>query len=231
MNASENHEGDINFDLGGSPGRAGFRVTEACKFAAGPIELEFFLEITGPISMFLLITSDWMRGRPGGFTIEATFAGTRLEDPCAQVSDQGGPAGVVEIAANRPWRQPMVLNEFVRLETVLNQLEPGDSGPLKISCQRPLPLALSEEDALGPSAPVRLIKVGLDLTLSRDDARLVAFVDRLIEDVVAGPRDRRERPLRHLLALRAPVAKARWKILAGHPDPAVAERVQQALLN
>ena len=141
----------------------------------------------------------------------------------------GGPAGVIEIAAGRPWRQPLLLNQFVRLEAVVELLKPGASGPLLIACKRPLPLAASEQAALAQSRDAPLVEARLSLELRRDDAQLAALVDQLIAEVRHRPRDRGERPLELLLTLRASVAVDRWRTLIDHPDPAVAERVRQSL--
>jgi hypothetical protein len=219
----------VDLDAGGSRARAGFRFGETSDVAGCPIEVEFFVEATGPQVRYLLVTGDRMRHRPGGFQFAASFEGKALDDPYGAVPDMGGPGGVVEVGALRPWRQPLILNQFIRLEAVTGLLPPGASGRLRVECGRTIRLAASKEEALASGGGAPLVKVTLGLKLFRDDARLAALVERLIEQVRDGPPDQRERPLALLLALRAPVAVERWRTLENHPDPLVARRVQIAL--
>lgn len=209
--------------------RSGFRVAAASEFAGGPIELEYFAEISGDSSLYLLITGDRMRRSPGGFSFDATLAGVPLTDPFPNVPDMGGPASVIEIAASRPWRQPLILNEFARLEDTLNLLEPGASGQLMVACRRRLPLAAHKGAAFVPQSDTPIVEVQLALELRRNDSQLAALVEQLIAEVRDGPPEQRERPLALLLSLRAPIAVDRWRTLVNHPDPLVAERVKEAL--
>jgi len=222
-------EGVVDLVFGEAPVSAGFRITNACELAGGPIELEFFVEISGGGSRYLLIPADRMRCRAGEFSFFATFADVPLADPFANLPYMGGPAGVVEIAADRPWRQPLILNQFVRLEAALCLLEPGAQGQLVVVCRRTLPLAADQNAALARESHAPLVEVQLALELRRDDAGLAALVEQLIAEVRHGPREQRERPLSLLLTLRAPAAIDRWRTLMNHADPAVAERVRQAL--
>jgi hypothetical protein len=222
-------ENAIDLAFGEAQVRAGFHIAEASEFAGGPIELEFFAETVGAGSCFLLVTGDRMRRRPGNFFFDAVFAGASLTDPFASVPDMGGPAGVVEIAAGCPWRQRLILNEFVRLEDTLGLLEPGASGQLVITCRRTLPLAADEQAALTPASDAPLVEVQLALDLRRDDTQLAALAKQLIAEVRDGPREKRERQLALLLSLRARIAVDRWRTLVNHPDPLVVERVKEAL--
>jgi hypothetical protein len=219
----------VDLDAGGSRARAGFRFTDASDVAGGPIEVEFFVEVTDPRVRYLLVTGDRMRQRPGGFQFVASFEGTALDDPYGAVPDMGGPAGVVEVGASRPWRQPLILNQFIRLEAVTGLLPPGASGRLKVECRRPVRLAAGRDEALASTAKATLVEVTLGLKLVRDDARLAVLVKQLIAQVRDGPRDRRESALALLVTLRAPMAVEQWRVLENHPDPLVARRVQSAL--
>jgi hypothetical protein len=229
MTNTEPHQGAVDHVFGEVQVHAGFRITDASELAGGPIEIEFFAEITGRGSRFLFITADRMRYRPGDFSFAATFAGVPLADPFANLPDIGGPGGVIEIAAGRLLRQPLILNEFVRLEAAVDLLEPGASGQLVVACRRPLPLAADEVAALALESDAPIVEVPLALELHRDDARLAALVEQLIAEVRHGPREQRERPLGLLLSLRAPAAVERWHTLVNHPDPLVFERVRQTL--
>jgi hypothetical protein len=209
--------------------RAGFRITYASEVAGGPIELEFFTEITGHGPRYLFISADRMRHRPSEFSFNATFADVPLADPLAGVPNMGGPAGVVEIADGRPWRQLLILNQFVCLEDTLRLLEPGISGQLIVICRRMLSLAADEQAALRPAHNAPLVEEKLAIELRRDDAQLAVLVERLIAEVRDGPPEKRERPLALLLSLRAPMAVDRWRTLVNDADPLVSERVRQSL--
>lgn len=221
----------VDLVFGDAQVRAGFRIASASLFAGGPIEIEFFAEIIGGGPRYLQIAADRMRLRPAGFSFAATFAGLPLADPVANLPYMGGPAGVVEIAADHPWRQLIVLNEFVRLETALDLLEPGASGQLVVDCARALPLAADKQMALKSASDAPVVEVRLAFDLRRDDARLAALVEQLIAEVLHGPVEQRERPLQLLLALRAPAAIDQWRSLVDHDDPLVAERARQSLGN
>jgi hypothetical protein len=224
----------LTVDFDGTPIDSGFRVAYSSGLAGGPVELEFSVEITGPGTWYLLISADRMRHRPHGFTFTATFATAAFEDvpltdPMASLPNFGGPAGVVAITAGQPWRQLLLLNNFVRLEMTLDLLAPGAEGQLIVHCQRALPLARSEDAALMVTDAAPTVTTQLSLTLRRDDAELVALVEELLAAVQDGPAAQRERPLARLLSLRTPLAVTRWRTLRDHPDPLVAERVRQTL--
>jgi len=210
-------EAATELTLGKARCRAGFRTADAKAIAGGPIELTFFVELIGGGTCRLFVTGDRMRQRPGGFAFSTTLAGMTIDDPSAHLPDMGGPAGHVDITADRPWHQPLILNQFARLEAGLEILQPGEAGTLQLRCRR-----LPASDA--PS-----IEVPLTLALRRDDARLAALVGQLIETVNHGPSERRLPALEVLLSLRARPAVALWRSLASSPDAAVAARVRQAL--
>ncbi|MEA2943322.1 MAG: hypothetical protein QOD09_3851 [Bradyrhizobium sp.] len=222
-------ENAVELEFGDARVRSGFRFTEASELAGGPVELEFFVELIGSGSRYLLVAADRMRRRPSDVSFAATFAGVPLADPGKNVPDMGGPAGVVEIAAGRPWRQPLILNQFIGLEAVLDMLEPGGSGPLTAACRRPLPLAIDEAGALAPAPGAPIVEVQLTLKLRRDDAALGILIDQLVAQIRDGAPEQRPKRLDLLLALRAPAAVNRWRALVNHPDPAVAQRVRQSL--
>ncbi len=222
-------EGVVGVAIGEDQFRAGFRIAYASEFAGGPIEVEFFAETTGNRSYFLLSMGDRMRHRARNFAFTATFVGVPLSDPFAHLSDIGGPGGIIEIAVGRPLVQPLVLNEFVRLEDTLDLLQPGASGQLVVNCRRPLPLVTNREAVFAQPGDAPLVAVQLAIELRRDDAQLDALVEQLMADVRYGPPEQRERPLRLLLSLRAPAAIDRWRTLVDHLDPLVFERVRQSL--
>jgi hypothetical protein len=223
----DQRNGAVESSLGEVPVRAGFHIENAGSLAGGPIEIEFRVELLGPGSCYLLVPADRMRQRPDRFSFSATFEGVPLDDPCARFPYMGGPAGVIEISAQQPWRQPLILNQFVRLEKTIDLLEPGGSGRLDVVCRRPLPLAPGKEAAL-VAGDGYSVEVPLSLGLHRDDEQLTALVRDLISQVRYGPREKREGPLSLLLTLRAPLAVDLWRSLLNHSDPVVVERVRRA---
>jgi hypothetical protein len=204
--------------------RAGFRMVPGELLAGGPVELEFFVESLGLRPLRLAVTSDRTRQRPGGFSFAATFEDSPLEDPMAMAQYMGGPAGIVQVSSDSPWQQPLVLNQFLRLEHTPGRIPQGARGRMKLACRRPLALAATEAAALLPGdAPV--VAVNLSFDLRRDDAALAALAARLFDAVMEGPPASRERPLVLLLSMRT-AARPQIDALAHHPDPAVARRTQ-----
>jgi hypothetical protein len=223
----ERREGAAELAADGIRVQAGFRVTTAGPLAGGPVELQFFVQSPGPVPLRLVVSGDRARQRPGKFSFEATFEGVPLEDPMAGLVDVGGPAGVVAVSADRPWQQPLVLNEFVRLERAPTHIAAGASGRLTLRCRRAMALAATDAAAFA-SRPPRVVLIDLAVDLRRDDAELAALTGRLLDEVVNGPPAARERPLALLLSLRS-IAHAQIEALTGHPDPVVAARANQAL--
>jgi hypothetical protein len=207
--------------------RAGFRVVTTETLAGGPVELEFFVENLGSSSLHLAVSGDRVRQRPGQFSFAAKFAGFPLEDPMASTPYQGGPEGVVQVSRDTPWHQPLVLNQFIRLEHTLPRLAQCATGRLDLACHRPLVLAADHDDALKENnAPT--LAVDLAFTLARHDDVLEALVARLFAEVMEGPPAQRERPLALLLSLRS-LAQPQIEALTRHPDSPVAGRARHAL--
>ena len=213
----------------GVPVRAGFRILQAGALAGGPIELEFFVEVRGDAVRYLSLSGDRMRLRPADFSFTAAFAGVPLADPCEGLPDYGGLGWVADVAPDHPLRFWLVLNEYVRLEAVLDLLPPGAAGLLSVVCRRPLRLGADVDAAMAARGEPVLVEVELGIELRRDDAALDELVARLVAEVRDGPPTLRERPLSILLALRGPAAVARWRALVTHPDALVADRVRQTL--
>jgi hypothetical protein len=206
--------------------RAGFRVVTGELLAGGPIELEFFVESLGSRTLQLAVAGDRMRQRPGQFSFAATFEGSPLEDPIAAVPYMGGPEGVVQVTTDSPWYQPVVLNQFIRLEDT-PRLVSGAIGRLGLACCRPLALTATAAAALShEGAPVLAVDLALDLR--RDDEALAVLVARLVDEIMRGPLAARERPLALLLSMRS-AAHAEIDALTRHSDPSVANRARQAL--
>jgi hypothetical protein len=175
----------------------------------------------------LAVSGDRSRQRPGQFTFAATFEGSSLEDPMASAPYLGGPEGVVQVSTGSPWHQPLILNQFVRLEETPGRLVQGATGRLDLTCRKSLPLAATTDAALlHDGTPVVAVHLALDLR--RDDAALAALIARLFDEIMQGPPTSRERPLGLLLSMRS-VARAQIDPLTRHQDPSVASRARQAL--
>jgi hypothetical protein len=229
MNARppELREGAVNLAAGDISVRAGFRVVTGELLAGGPVELAFFVESLGLCPLQLAVSGDRMRQRPGQFSFAAMFEGSPLGDPMAAVPYMGGPEGVVEISTRSPWDQPLLLNQFIRLEHTLGRLVQGATGRIDLACRRPLPLAATDAAALSlDGAPIAVVDLAFDLR--RDDAALAALVARAFDEVMQGPLALRERSLALLLSMRT-VAHAQIDALTRHPDPSVAGRARHAI--
>jgi len=216
-------EGTVNLSVQASKVLTGFRVITAELLAGAPLEIKFFVENLGPLPLKMAVSGDSLRQRPGQFRFTASFNGLSLEDdPLTDEPYPGGPAGLVRLSIDQPWNQTLILNQFVRLEQTIGQLEQGASGRLDLSCRRPLALAATDTGALSDNAAV-FIAVNLNLDLRRDDAALAALAARLLDEVLHMPQALRERPLSLLLSMRS-AARTQIEALSHHPDASVAAR-------
>ena len=206
---------------------AGFRLVTPEPLAGGPIELEFFVESVGPSALQLAVGGDRARQRPGQVSFEAELGGSSLGDPLADVPDVGGPLGVVQVTAESPFSQRLVLNEFVRLEDTIALMAPGGSARMRVHCHRPIVLAAASNAALA-LRDASNVEVTLAFMLRRDDAELAALADELKDAVLHGPAAERERPFGLLLSMRTP-ARAQIETLTRQTDQAVADRARRAL--
>ncbi|MGF6756247.1 hypothetical protein [Paraburkholderia sp. GAS42] len=223
----ERRDGAVNLAVNDIRVHAGFRVVTEDLLAGGPIELEFFAESWGSTALQLAVSGDRMTQRPGQFRFAALFEGTQLKDPMARMPVLGGPVGVVQVTPERAWCQTLILNQFVRLEDTIGQLEHGAAGRLDLACHRPLVPAATEAEALSTDG-ARIVAVDLAVALRRDDAALTALATGLFGEVMQNPAASRERPLALLLAMRSG-ARDQIDALARHPETAVAERAQRVL--
>ncbi len=221
----ELHEGAVDLAADDLRVSAGFRVVTGELLAGGPVELEFFVKSLGLRPLQLAVSGDRMRQRPGQFSFAAMFEGSSLADPMAASPYMGGPLGVVQVSTDRPWHQPLVLNQFIRLEDTPGRLVQGAAGRLDLACRRPLSLAATDAAALAQDG-AQVVAVDLALDLRRDDTALAALVARLFDEVMHGPLALRERPLALLLSMRT-AAHAQIDALTRHPDPSVANRARQ----
>jgi hypothetical protein len=221
----------VELGSGDLTARVGFRVAHNSGLAGGPVELEFQVSVAGARPLALLVSGDRARRRPGDFVFTARIGDHVLTDPLAALPDLGGPAGVLEVATGAPYRQTLLLNDFVTLESTRDDLAPGETGRVVVTCVRAVPLAPDEESLFAPEVESPLAEVVLSVDLRRDDPDLVELVDDHLAQVVDGPVEHRERSLGILLALRSPVAVERWRVLADHPDEAVSERARWSLLH
>lgn len=208
--------------------RAGFCRPATELVAGGPLQLKFFAEASQPI--LLAVAADRVRLRPDFFHFSATLDGVEIHDPFpSSTTYLGGPGGTIQIRPDASWNQWLIVNQYLRLERALEVLGVESAvGRLELRGGRPLPLTSKAADAFRRDG-VPQIDVTMTIPIRRDDTRLAALVNELIERVRQGPPEQREEPLSLVLALRAPMAVELWKTLVDHSDPTVAERVHQAL--
>ncbi len=216
----EKREGSVGVATEDISARASFRVVTSDLLAGGPVELEFLLENLKTTPFQITVSGDRARSRPGQFSFAASFEGIVLEDPAVGMPYLGGPAGIVEVSIDKPWRQPLLLNEFLRLERTVEQLKPGAVGRLDLTCHRPIDLLSGGEESI--------LTINLAFLLRRDDAALAALVSDLYHKIMQGPPSLRERSITLLLSLRS-AAHDQIEALSRHADAAIAERAQANL--
>jgi hypothetical protein len=144
------------------------------------------------------------------------------------VPNLGGPLAVVAVTRETPWRQVLLLNEYVRLEDTMAKLRPGASAQLRLRCERSIVLATTGAAALvgdGTSS----VEVDLAFGLRRADAELAGLAARLLDAVLRGPITDRERPLSQLLSMRG-AARPQIEALTKYGDRVVADRARQVAL-
>jgi hypothetical protein len=223
----ERRQATVRLAAGDVRVKAGFRLVTEDPLAGGPIELEFLAESIGSTPLQLAVGGDMARQRPGQFSFTGELDGLSLADPQTGVSDLGGPLGVVAVTRQAPWRQPLVLNDFLRLEDTAAKIAQGGSARLRLRCQRPIVLAATSAAALvGDGA--KSIEVSLAFDLRRADKELADLAARLLDAVLHGPVSEREHPLALLLSMRGS-ALPQIKALTRHSDQAVAERARVGL--
>ncbi len=227
----EQLEGSVELHAWRFEAVGGFHVASSNRIAGGPIELEFSISVLGKRSrpLCLMVGGDRARRRLRGVGCAATFDGVALKDPYGDLPFTGGPVSALEIPTGESRSQRFLLNDFLALEKTRELLEPGAAGQLFLTCRRAVPLAFNKELVFDPKTKVEVVEVELALELRRDDDALVALVEELIRQVRNGPAETRSQTVSTLLSLRAPPAKERWRTLADHPDPGIAERVRSAL--
>jgi hypothetical protein len=197
------------------------RVSYSSGLVGGPIELESSIALANA-PLFLRLSGD-----RDSWRITGAIDGVALADPYPGYF-YSGPVYVGAVAAGEPRVETAELADYVALEDALDFVAEGRPSSLALDVSRHLGVGPTEE--LAWSAPAaELFREPLSISLRRDDAALAALVDRLVDEVRSGPREKREVPLRRLLGLRAPLAVERWRGLAAHPDPLVAERVRSIL--
>ena len=229
MTTASRHSAPVNLVFGEIELRISFHMPQASSLAGGPIEIEFCAELIRPDSVHLRLEADRVRGRESEFEFTATFAGVTIEDPAALLPDMGGITSVAEIIAGDRWRERIILNEFVRLEETVKLLEPDTSGELVVTCRRRISVAIEQNAALALPDIGPTVEATLVVDLRRDDAALVALVEKMLRELLESPAEERERPLRLLLGLRAPAAVERWSTLVNHGDRYIADRAGESL--
>ena len=205
--------------------RTGFRVLTENPLVGGPIELEFFIEPVESASLFLSVAGDSNRQRPGQFEFTATLDGEEVPDPLADIPSVGGPVGVVPVTDETPWRQPLVLNQFLALDTCQQRLADGESARLNVTCRRALTLG-ADQTAVLTGKDWQNTSIDLALTICRDDAALAKLIDVLMDEVTSGTAATRLHPFELLLSLRS-VAREQLTELAEFSDSSIANRAKQ----
>jgi hypothetical protein len=208
--------------------RASLHAVEPSPLAGGPIELELTVEAPAEGAIYVMFSGDRMRMRSGDLAFAASCGGAVLADPKGDLPNLGGPSTLVAVRPGTPHRRTLLLNDFVRLEDALDVVPPDTSAELFVTCVWSPRLAADERASSGLGDPLR-VEMSVTLAIRRDDDALVALVDRLVDHVFHGEPGVRVRSLELVSSLRAPIAVARWRALAAHPDASVGASVAPAL--
>ncbi|MET0399945.1 MAG: hypothetical protein ABW277_24360, partial [Longimicrobiaceae bacterium] len=174
-------EHSVRVEHAGRSARAVLRVP-ASAVAGAPVEASLVFENLSDAPLFLAVGASRVTLRPDGLTMEAELrpesgGPLALADPFSGAVELGGPAGVVKVEPGTEWPQPLLLNEFVRLENARDALAPGGRGALRVRVRRPLPLASGEAEAFRSDPGVPVADLAVEVALVRDDAALAAAVD------------------------------------------------------
>jgi len=200
--------------------RTGFRITPGELLAGGPIELEFLLENLAEKPFDLDLAGDRMRQRPGQLIFDARFEGELIDDPMKGTTWLGGPSTVVKVQYGKPWRQPILLNQFVRLEQIPKKISSNlAKGQMSLVCERLIPLSPEHQ---------KPITIQLSFTLYRNDQALDLLTTNLYNEIINGPVTGREHALSLLLSLRS-MASQQIKLLANHPEITISNRAKNSL--
>jgi hypothetical protein len=206
---------------------AGFRLADTEILAGAPLTAEFFVRNSGLEAAYVGVGGDRARGRLDFFSFRARLEGSPLSDPASKSGYFGGPVGLVTVVPGDTYEEPVLLNQFVRLEDAVARLGAGGHGELQLICERRLPCGTSEAAALDiQTAPV--VEVRLTATLRRDDSALLRTLDDLAATALHGPVEQREPALAALFASRA-LAREQLLRVAAHADARIAERARGVL--
>jgi hypothetical protein len=208
--------------VGSVPLEIGFRAVTPKIIAGGPVEIEAFVINNSESPLKLFISADRLRLRPAQYSFEAYFEDILIDDPMSDVPFMGGPECNAIVSAENPWRQLILLNEYVSLENLLHLMLNGTTGVMNLSCNYSLKYASTANDNLYQNEKV--IQLKLSLKIHRDDEQLKKLSKKLYNDCLQKPLNTHSLSL--LLSLRS-AATDLIKKLIKHPNTEVAN---QALL-
>jgi hypothetical protein len=225
--SQECREGSTEIEAAGTVVRAAFRIVTDEPIAGGPIEIELIVENQSSTPLNLSVSGDRARKRFGQYEFEAAFAGHALRDPMANMPDMGGPLSVAQLSNERPWRQALILNDYVALEETLEHIGNGEAGRLNLTCRRPMSLSPDPSEAMRAEKPP-VVAIDLAIDLNRDDQILSQLVASLFEAVNEVDPATRLHSLNLLLSLRS-VARDQIAELAKSEIESTAIRASQVL--
>jgi len=194
--------------------------------AGAPLTVRCEIEPEDGAALFLLVSGDSATGRPAGVSFGAQGAGVELVDPARDAVNIGGPAGAVPLAAGQPFSQELLVNQFLTLERLADEIPEGSTATVTLVLRRELQIGRDQAGAM--RAPAQAAEVELELGFRGDPGELRRIADRLADEVAADTAPgsvAREQALTTLLALRTPHAAERLAELRDHPDEGVRARV------
>lgn len=199
-----------------------FKIVNLPVIAGGPVEIETSIVGEDSHRLKIFIDADSMRSRVALYVFNASFNKKTLTDPMAGIPNTGGPEAAFVVSAKTPWRQVIILNDYLRLEDTLEMIEPGESGIMDINCDFSLrSTQMLESDNYDDE---QVVKLSLRFNMQRDDEQLERLTKKLYSNCLLTPVDIHS--LDELLSLRSlAMPYVRW--LIGHPNADVAARALQ----
>jgi hypothetical protein len=210
---------------------ASFRAAADDALAGGPLEIEFCMAPEKGRA-YVLSGTERFTLRPDSYAFHAVLeeGGIGLDDPASpDAIGWGGPATMLAFSVQAPFRQTLIVNEFLRLERIRHAMKMDERREIALRCQRALAVATTPDVSRLATAQLAL---WIGVCIRRDDLALVALADDLQRTVGDDSSEldspSRRRAIDRLATLDPEIARPRLAALAGHPDPWITARIAHA---
>lgn len=217
--------GDGEVQTAGRIIRVRFEIDDEA-LAGGPVPVTSIVSLRSGDPVGIVLGASRATGRSSEYAFAADGPdGAPLPDPYAGAVEVGGIEGALPLTPDAPRTERVLLNQFLALERVRDEVADGEAADLEVRCAR-----LIRVDVAPIPDPPSATAV-LRVTLRHDDAALRSWADETAALVLAGREVdvvREQRVLELVTARSAPVAGA-LDALTRHPDQAIAARARRAL--